>query len=289
MRNIVQLLRVHHYIKNLMIFAGVLFASSAFSQVAPRLVLLFAVFCMAASCIYVFNDLLDIEQDRRHPVKCTRPLAAGIISPSRAWQLAALLLAASLVLAWLGGQKAFFLVVLYLVINLLYTLRLKHVVLIDTFLIASGYVIRVLAGTWAVGISPSDWLLLCTLGLSLFLGFCKRHNELITLEEEAASHRLVLGDYSEPFLNQIIMITATATLVFYSLYTIAPETVAHHRTKNLIFTIPFVMYGLFRYIYLIFVRKGGGSPTEEVLTDRALQFNVLAWAASVILLTRYFH
>lgn len=289
MRDIANLLRVNHYIKNLMIFAGVLFASSAFTAVAGQLVLLFIIFCLAASCVYVFNDLVDIEQDRLHPQKSTRPLAAGAIPVARGWQLAALLLVSALVLSWFSGPKAVFLIVLYLTINLLYTLHLKHVVLVDTFLVASGYVIRVLAGTWAIGIAPSNWLLLCTLGISLFLGFCKRHNELLTLKNEATSHRLVLGEYTESFLNQIIMITATATLVFYSLYTIAPETVARHGTSNLILTIPFVMYGLFRYIYLIFVRKGGGSPTEEVLADRPLQLNVLAWAATVLVITRYFH
>lgn len=285
--HLLTLCRVNHYNKNFLVLAGVLFAPSAFGRVVWQVLLTFALFCVASSAAYIFNDLADIAEDRVHPLKKARPLAAGLVSVATAVRLLLLLVFVALFLAVLCGPKTICLVVLFFLTNGLYTLRLKKVVLLDAFVLAVGYVLRVLAGTWAIGIPPSSWLLLCTLVLSLFLAFGKRRHELMLLEVQATRHRLVLRDYSVPYLDQMMMITATAALIFYCLYTISPETVIHHQTRNLVYTVPFVIYGLFRYMFVIYIRKGGGNPAQEVLSDRSLQVCVLLWAGSILLITRY--
>ncbi len=282
------LLRVHNYIKNLFVLTGILFIPfSLLNEVKWNLFFAFISFCLASSAVYIFNDLQDIEEDRHHPQKCNRPLPSGAISIKNAWSLFIVLLLATIISGIIAGMKVIIIIGIYFLFSFVYTLRLKHVVVIDVFFLASGYVLRVLAGTAGVGIPPSHWLLLCTLAISLFLGFGKRRHELSLLDEGATKHRKVLEDYSIKYLDMMMMVTVTASLVFYSLYTISPETVARHQSSNLVYTVPFVVYGLFRYMYLIYIRKGGGNPTLEILTDRAIQIDVALWALCVLLITGY--
>jgi len=186
-----------------------------------------------------------------------------------------------------NGIAASLIILIYVLLNIAYTIKLKKIVVIDVFIVAFGYVLRILAGTIGVGIPPSHWFLMCTLSISLFLGFGKRRNELKMLDKKAQEHRSVLRNYSIKYLDQMMIITAATTMIFYSLYTIAPETIQQHHTENMMFTIPFVIFGLFRYMYLIYIREGGGDPTSEILTDRILQIDILAWICSILLITRF--
>lgn len=288
MKKYLHLFRVPHYIKNLFVFAGVLFVPipTVYEAIKPLLIV-FSVFCLASSTIYIFNDLFDLEEDRLHPKKSIQPLASGLIKVKTAWFLFFLCLIFTGILCLFCSIIASLIILAYILLNIAYSVKLKKIVLIDVFIVASGYVLRILAGTLGVGIPPSHWFLLCTLSISLFLGFGKRRNELKILDDVAVKHRSVLRNYSLLFLDQMMTITATATLIFYSLYTIAPETIQQHDTENMMLTIPFVIFGLFRYMYLIYIREGGGDPTYEILTDRILQIDILAWICSILVITRF--
>jgi len=281
------LFRVNHYIKNLFVFAGVLFVPlSTMYHVTWPLFLIFLSFCTASSTVYIFNDIFDLEEDKLHPKKSLHPLASELITVNTAWILFFISLSATIILSLVGGLTSSIIIYSYLLLNFAYTIKLKQIVIIDVFLVASGYVLRILAGTLGVGILPSHWFLLCTLSISLFLGLGKRRNELEILNENAIQYRTVLRKYSVKYLDQMMMITATSTLVFYSLYTIAPETIKQHHTENMIYTVPFVIFGIFRYMYLIYIKGGGGDPTLEILTDKILQANIFIWICSILIITR---
>ncbi|WIM05436.1 MAG: decaprenyl-phosphate phosphoribosyltransferase [Candidatus Nitricoxidivorans perseverans] len=285
MHPLIRLLRPHQWVKNGFVFVGLLFGHAWDDARMPLLAAIaFAAFCLLSSAVYVMNDIVDREQDRLHPEKKLRPLASGAVGIEAAIALGAACLAGGLALAVAGGGALAAILGAYLLLNLAYSHGLKHVVVLDVFLIAAGFMLRLLAGTVGIGIEPSRWLLLCGLMLTLFLGFAKRRAELNALMAESGGHRRVLDHYTPAMLDQFITVVAAATVIAYSLYTVSPETEALHGTPWLIATVPLVLYGLLRYLFLLHRRGGGGDPSRELLTDRHLMAAFLGWLALVVFL-----
>ncbi|MBI5900769.1 MAG: decaprenyl-phosphate phosphoribosyltransferase [Rhodocyclales bacterium] len=282
---LILLLRPHQWLKNGFVFVGLLFGH-AWTDPAKlgQALAAFAAFCLLASAVYVMNDLLDREQDRRHPKKKHRPLAAGTLGPGAAMALGLACLGAGAIIAWAWAGSAPWIFFAYVALNVGYSLGLKHVVILDVFIIAAGFMLRLLAGTLGIGIAPSQWLLLCGLMLTLFLGFAKRRAELTALQADSAGHRRVLEHYTAPMLDQFIGIAAAGTVISYALYTVSAETVALHGTRALIATVPFVLYGMLRYLWKLHARGGGGDPAQELLRDPHLLAATAGWLALVILL-----
>jgi len=280
---VLTLLRPHQWVKNGFVLVGLLFGHAWTDPVKLRQGLwAFAAFCLLSSAVYVFNDLLDREQDRQHPRKRHRPLASGTVGTPAALALLVALLCAGLALAFGRAGDAPWIFVAYLAINGVYSLGAKHVVVLDVFLIAAGFMLRLLAGTLGLGIAPSQWLLLCGLMLTLFLGFAKRRAELSALGDDPAAHRRVLDDYSAGLLDQFTTIAAACAVVSYSLYTVSAETVALHGSGHLLLTLPFVLYGMFRYLFLLHRRGAGGDTASDVFADPHLILAVAAWLATVL-------
>lgn len=280
-----RLLRLQQWVKSGFVFVGLLFGHAWHDAAIVANVLLVALaFSLAASSIYVINDLADRERDRQHPKKRLRPLASGAAAVGPALLLAGAATLAALMLAAQVSLAALAIIVAYLLLNVGYSLGLKHVAILDVFIIAAGFMLRLLIGTWGVAIAPSEWLFLCGLTLTLFLGFAKRRAELAALEEGAGSHRQVLDDYDTTLLDQLITVCAAAAIVSYSLYTMSAETVELHGTHRLIMTVPIVIYGIFRYLFLLHRRGGGGDPTSELLTDRHLLAAGGLWLLAVVAL-----
>jgi 4-hydroxybenzoate polyprenyltransferase len=278
-------MRPYQWVKNVFVFAALVFAKRLGDLEAVTLTLCaFGAFCALASAVYLGNDLADRERDRAHPEKRHRPIASGAVSAGLASVgmavLVALGIGLSAIVAW---SHPWFAIcpVAYIANNLLYTLRLKHVVLLDAFSIAAGFVLRVYAGGVAIGAPISEWLLLCTLFVSLFLGFCKRRAELRLLGESSHGHRAALAEYSVLFLDQMIGFLGACTILAYAMYTVDAHTkqmVAH----GLHWTVPFVIYGVCRYLYLVHRRAAGGNPTKAMLKDLSFVLNGLFWTALVV-------
>ncbi len=296
---LLQTLRPRQWTKNLAVCIGLVFAQRLLTLAAlERSALAFFIFCLASSCTYLMNDLLDLENDRQHPVKRMRPLASGLVPASWAIVGIGFMLLFCSLLIWLlfmlpitplpdqyrmfGGSTTLFtlIVAAYLLLMLCYSLKLKHIVLIDVFVIASGFVARVLAGAVAISVSISPWLVLVTSFLSLFLALGKRRHELVLLQGQASLHRQILREYSLPLLDQLMTIVVTGTIIAYSLYTIEGPT----GEQRLIITIPLVLYGIFRYLYLIYIRMDGGSPEEVLLRDQHVLGTVLLYILLVCLI-----
>ncbi|HHV58108.1 MAG TPA: decaprenyl-phosphate phosphoribosyltransferase [Firmicutes bacterium] len=274
----VALLRPRQWTKNGFVLAGVVFSGLFTDPVALATALAAClVFCLISSAGYVYNDMRDREEDRLHPVKCHRPLAAGTVSLGEARALLVLLLTGALAGGFSLGTSFGGLVLLYFLWTVAYSRWLKNVVLIDLISLAAGFVLRAAAGAMAVGVGISPWLLICTTLLSLFLGLGKRRHELLLLETQAGAHRAALDDYSPELLNQLLATVTAATLVSYSVYTFT----AGHGLYMML-TIPFVLFGLFRYLYLIYRRDLGGSPEEVLLTDKQLLADVILWGLAVL-------
>lgn len=267
----VRLIRPTHWIKNLLVLAG-LFFSPNWKQGDLLLHGLeaFATFCLAASAVYCMNDALDLEKDHAHPRKRLRPIAAGLVSKRLAFTLFGILILSALALGYQTSPKLLGVVVLYIAINVLYSRVLKNRLLLDVFCIASGFMLRLLAGTWGIGIEPSQWFLLCTLVLSLFLGFSKRYAELTDPQRPLKEKREVLKKYSPEFLRMLLGITLSATLITYALYTTSPRTLEIHHTNRLIYTLPLVIFGLFRYLYLVLEDGFGENTLADLLKDKQL-------------------
>jgi 4-hydroxybenzoate polyprenyltransferase len=274
-----RLLRPRHWVKNGFVFVGVLFANAWHQpQIVWRVLLAAAAFCLVASGVYIFNDLFDREHDRIHISNKNRPLAAGRVSSGNAVILLIVLWILSFALALLASRAVLAILLLYIVLNVAYSLRLKDVVLLDVFIIAAGFMLRILAGTVGIGIPPSQWLLLCGLMIALFLGFTKRRAELYaTAGNGEGSQRKVLNHYQPVLLDKMIVITATCVILTYSLYTMSPATIQTHRTEALIYTVPFVIYGIFRYIYSVHTRATGSDPSQEIFRDPHILFSILGW------------
>ena len=280
-----KLLRPHQWVKSGFVFVGLLFGHAWYDALlVQRVLLAAAAFSLAASAVYVINDLADRERDRQHPQKRLRPLASGAVSVNAALLLAGVCLVLALLLAHAASSTVLAIVIGYALLNVGYSMGLKHVVLLDVFIIAAGFMLRILAGTLGVGIAPSHWLLLCGLMLTLFLGFAKRRAELNALAGSGGSHRKVLDDYDPVLLDLLIGICAAGAIVSYSLYTVSAETVAMHGTASLIYSVPFVIYGVFRYLFLLHRRSGGGDPAAALMQDRHLLGAFAGWLLTVIAL-----
>ena len=283
---ILKSLRPQQWIKNFFIFAPLIFSRNVLHPAAVlTAAATFAVFCIVSSAHYIFNDLMDIEEDKLHPIKSKRPLASGRLPKGAAVAAMLVLAAIGLGLAAAIGLPILIVSLVYLVLQVAYSIRLKHVVILDIFVVAAGFVIRVVAGGLAIKVMISSWLLICTMLLALFLAMSKRRHELILLESEAANHRPILKEYNTYLLDQMISVVTASTLVAYCLYTISEETVAKFGTRRLIWTVPFVLYGIFRYLYLIHQKNEGGSPEHLILKDKPLLADIFCWiiAAGLIL------
>jgi len=283
--NLLISLRPGQWAKNLLVFAGLLFGKQLFDPTAlVRAAAAFVIFCALSGVVYLVNDVLDRDSDRQHPIKARRPIASGALG-----QPAALAAAAGLAIAGLAAafalEPAFGLVAAaYVGLLALYSGPLKHIVIIDVLTIAVGFVLRAVAGAVAVHVAISHWLLVCTILLALFIALAKRRHELVLLADGATSHRPILSEYSPYLLDQMIAVVTASTLVAYIFYTISPETEQKFGTPWLGLTIPFPIYGIFRYLYLVHQREGGGSPADLLITDRPLLLCVALWAAAAVLI-----
>jgi 4-hydroxybenzoate polyprenyltransferase len=284
-------LRPAQWVKNLFVFAPLVFYRGEQGHFSGdmtdvrRTLIAFLAFCVASSAVYLVNDICDVESDRKHPTKKNRPIASGELSVGMAWAAAvagaggALLLGA----AADGKTSVVWVVLAYITLNLAYSLRLKHVVLVDAFCIAGGFLLRVYAGGLAAGAHISHWLMLCTLFISLFLALCKRRAETDLLGEGRGEHRAILLEYHTGFLDQMITVLAACTILTYTMYTVSEDTARKFGpAHSLIWTVPFVVFGLARYMLLVQRREGGGSPTRVLLGgDLLFGLDVLAWAGTV--------
>ncbi len=284
LKSLVKLARPSQWLKNGVVLAALVFSGEAIHTSALEVAALaVAIFCLLSSSVYVLNDLVDRDKDRRHPLKKGRPIASGRVSPATAILFCALLLVVALAGAWFINWSFFIISLGYFVLNFSYSFWLKNVVIVDAMSIAVGFVLRAYAGAYAIEVPASKWLMINTLFLALFLAFGKRRHELVFLEGDAASHRTILSKYSPYLLDQLIGIVTASVVVVYMLYTFSPEVSIKLGTENLFLTIPFVIYGIFRYLYLIHQEEKGGSPTRVLISDRPILVNVILWLATVVL------
>lgn len=282
---VIRSLRPRQWSKNVFVLAPLVFARlfhdpHAIAMAASA----FVAFSLMASGVYLVNDSMDAEEDRKHPQKKRRPIAAGEITVPFALGLAVCLFVSSVLLSWSISPRFLATLGVYLAMNLGYSLGLKRVVILDVMLIAAGFVIRVIAGAVALAVPMSDWLFLCTTMVALFLAFTKRRQELVHLGDDASKHRKALSHYNVHFLDQMISITTSSTVLTYALYTLSPEVTRKFQTDNLKFTVPFVLFGIFRYLYLVHVRHVPGDPTSTLLSDVPSILNLLVYGAFVIVI-----
>jgi 4-hydroxybenzoate polyprenyltransferase len=284
-RDIWQLLRPTQWSKNTVLFAALIFSKHLFvaSDVAI-VVAAFLCFCCVASGAYVMNDIRDCERDRQHPLKSRRPLPSGRVSRAAAIAVALPLMATGLAGAFALGVGFGVLTAVYLALQAAYTFAFKDMVILDVMSIATGFVLRAVAGGVVIAVPVSPWLIICTFLLALFLGFSKRRHEIVLLDDRATEHRASLRDYSPYFLDQMIAVVTASTVVAYAIYTVSPEVREKLGTDRLYLTIPFVLYGIFRYLYLVHQREEGGNPTQLLLTDQPLLADVVLWILTASLL-----
>jgi 4-hydroxybenzoate polyprenyltransferase len=289
---LVRAMRPQQWVKNLFVYAPILFAQEWHKEgLVVRATGTFAAFCLLSSGVYLVNDVQDREADRLHPKKRLRPIASGELSATAALAAAAVLIAAAFALVRLPPPLGLYsnrvaaACGAYLAIQLLYTWRLKHVVILDVLCVASGFVLRLLAGGPASQVSLSPWIIVCTVFLSLFLALCKRRHEVVSLGGDAAAHRAILAEYPPALLDQLIGTATACTLVTYALYTVDRRTIEVHRLRPepvLAVTLPFVIFGMFRYLFLVYRREGGGSPTSTLVRDVPLMVDGVLYVATVL-------
>jgi len=285
LKSIIKLLRPQQWLKNGVVLAGLIFSGQGANPVYQNISLLtLATFCLLASAVYTLNDIVDIKRDRLHPLKKNRPLAAGEISITTAGMIGLVLTMGGLLLAYNIGMGLFYVALAYLILNILYTFVLKNIVIIDVMSIAAGFVLRALAGAVAINVEFSNWLLITTFVLALFLGLGKRRHELMFLEKGAPGHRQILDKYSPYLLDQLIGVVTASTVITYLFYTLSAEVENKLHTEYLYVTIPFVIYGIFRYLYLVHKEEKGGSPTKLLLADRPLLADVVLWLISIVII-----
>jgi len=282
---VVASMRPEQWTKNLLVLGGIMFGGRLLDAGAiGRAAGAFAVFCALSSAVYLFNDLADRAADRTHPLKRTRPLASGALAPRTAVLAAGVLSLGGVAGATLLGEAFALVACGYLALLVLYSAALKHLVIIDVLTIAGGFVLRAIAGAVAVNVPIGHWLLICTTLLALFLALSKRRHELVLLGDGATGHRRILEEYSPYLLDQMIAVVTASTLIAYTLYATSPDTAQRLGTSRLGLTVPFVLYGIFRYLYLVHQKRGGGSPAALLLTDRPLLICVALWGVSVALM-----
>ena len=281
---IIQSMRPKQWTKNLFVFAGLLFTLDSHHQIADyiKVALAFVMFCILSGVVYLINDILDVEHDRKHSAKSKRPIAAGRLSVKAAWAAAGVLLPVGVAGSFAVNTQLGEVALLYIGLLTAYSLFLKNIVILDVMTIAAGFVLRAVAGAVAIQVEMSPWLLICTILIALFLGLAKRRGELSGLREEAANHRSILAQYSLPLLDQLIGITAASTIIAYALYTFFSETGQAH--PYMIATLPFVIYGVFRYLMLIHQSSDSASPELLLLKDKPLQVDIGLWALACALI-----
>ena len=283
--NVIRSLRPEQWTKNLIIFGGLLFGQRLFDlHSVLYATAAFAVFCALSGVVYLLNDVADRDADRRHPLKRRRPIASGELSTSTALMAAAIIGIGALTVAFLLHTQFGFFAASYVALLALYSGPLKHVVIVDVLTIAVGFVLRAAAGAAVIDVPISNWLLFITILGALFLALSKRRHELVLLADDATSHRPILQEYTPYLLDQMISVVTASTLVAYAFYTVNPETVEKFHTTRLALTLPFLLYGIFRYLYLVHQKEGGGSPAEMLLNDRPLLVCVALWALAVALI-----
>jgi 4-hydroxybenzoate polyprenyltransferase len=283
MGGIVEAARPHQWLKNAFVFAAPLFGRRLFDPgFGPAAVVAFGAFCLAASGVYLINDVADRDRDRLHPRKRLRPVASGRLGPGAALGAAACLVSVSLAAGFWIGPLLGAIVGVYVVIQVGYSLCLRSIVLVDVFCIASGFVLRVLGGAAAVEVPVSQWLILTTIFLSLFLALCKRRAEAVELAGRTEDHRSTLREYTPEFLDELIAVTTASVVICYGLYTQDPRTVHEFGTRSLVFTVPFVLFGVFRYLFLVHRRGRGGSPVMDAVRDVPSVVNAVLWLSATL-------
>ena len=280
-------MRPNQWTKNLVVFAGLVFSRNFFErELAAKSLEAFVVFCLLSGMIYLINDIADIERDKLHARKRERPLPSGMLSLKAAAVSAAVGILVALYFAWIIGWEFFVVAVVFVALNLAYSFGLKRVVLVDVMAISISFTLRAIGGVEALRsleptIEISPWLLICTLFLSLFLAFCKRRHELVTMSN-AGTHRRSLREYSPALLDQLVGITAGGSVLAYSIYTIWPDTVSKFGSTDLVYTVPLVLMGVMRYLYLVYTKQKGGSPSRLLLHEKFILITVLLWILLVI-------
>ena len=291
--HIIRSMRPHQWTKTLVVFAGLIFSHNLTdASLAARSVIAFFLYCALSGAVYLINDIADAEKDRLHETKKNRPIPSGKLRPTEAGVAAAVLMIGSLILSYRLGMSFFLVALLFSVLNVSYSISLKRVVLLDVFCISISFVLRAIAGVEALAatdssIELSPWLLICTLFLSLFLAFCKRRYELVTLER-GTEHRESLAEYSPALLDQLVAVSAGGAVLSYSIYTIWPDTVAKFGTSLLVYTIPLVLIGVMRYQYLVYNKEKGGSPSDVLLSEKFILVDVFLWIVLVIAILYFF-
>ncbi|MFH5181200.1 decaprenyl-phosphate phosphoribosyltransferase [Paenibacillus sp. TAB 01] len=277
-------LRPKQWTKNFLVFAALLFSFKEITfDMSLSSIIGFFLFCFVSGCVYIINDYVDRESDKNHPEKKFRPMASGALNPYLALSFGLILLVTSLIVSYFLQPLFSIILIIYFILNVAYSLKLKNVVILDVMIIAAGFVLRAIGGGVVIGVGFTPWFLICTMLLALFLALSKRRHELLLLQESKGSHRKVLDHYSPELVNQLNSIVTTATIISYSLFTFTSG-----RTIQLMWTIPFVLYGIFRYLFLIYIKDKGGSPEKVLLEDRPLQINVVLYAITVVLLLSCF-
>ena len=280
-----KLMRIQQWIKNSILFAGLIFGKKLSDPDSViRSIIAFFLFSLVASCQYVINDYFDRKEDALHPEKRNRPLASGKIDSGIALFITAIIFPISLVAAYKLSPYFFFLLSFYFLFNLLYSKLLKHIVILDVMSISIGFVIRAISGAVVVGVGFSSWLLLCTFMLSLFWGFSKRRGELTLLDKAATSHRKILEEYSTNFLDLMMGIVASMTLLCYVMYVLSPTTISYLGTDKLVYTIPLVVYAIFRSLYIIYIKNMGHNPSKAILTDTSVLISGVLWIIVITLM-----
>ena len=285
MKCILMSMRPDQWIKNLLVLAPLIFSKNIY-LFSKDLKVLGAVvlFSLVSGCIYMFNDIFDLEKDKNHPIKCKRPLASGKIKKSSLIYSIVIIFSLVIILSFKLEILFGVIIVVYFLLNLLYSIALKKVVILDVMIVAFGFYLRILAGGVVIDVYPSQWLSLCTILLSLFLVFSKRRHELVVLENKSNLHREVLNYYSKYFIDQMISIVTSLTIITYIMYTISEKAVNYFGTENLIYTNIFVLYGIFRYLYLVYKEKKGGDPIKLILSDKSILINIVFWALSIYII-----
>lgn len=280
-----KLMRLPQWIKNSILFAGLIFSKKVFEIPSlTKVTIAFFLFSLVASCQYVFNDYLDRNEDAKHPEKKHRPLASGDLDSGIALSITGVILPVALVGAYILSPAFFYLTLFYLLFNILYSKVLKHIVILDVMSISIGFVLRAIAGAIVINVQFSQWLLLCTFMLALFWGFSKRRGEINILQTDAKKHRKILEEYSLEFLDLMMAVVASLTLVSYVMYSVSPETAKNLGTTNMIYTVPIVVYAIFRSLYIIYIKNMGHDPTKAILTDRSVLISGVIWLVLVLFL-----
>ena len=277
-------LRTKQWIKNLLIFAGLLFSKNMFSiTLFKKSCEAFVLYCLLASSVYLINDIVDIQKDRLHPKKRLRPIASGRISTSFALTLACILASSSLICSFAIDRTFGAIALGYFILMTLYTFFLKKIATVDVLIISIGFIMRAIAGAAVIHVTISSWLVICTTFLALFMALCKRRQELISLGTKAQQHRETLTQYSRVLLDQFISVASTSTVLSYTLYTLSPRTIDEYGTTNLVYSVSMVVFAIFRYLYLVYQKKGGGNPEILIVTDIPLLSIIISWIVFVII------